>query len=316
MAQDQQPQGNIPPEETQVPRKSKGKGKDTDTEDTSSSIIDRLQASGRLALNAFGTGPDLNGRQSAGKGSSGIGSIDSFSSGAGEASSYRLHSAAPGESLRSKAHLESGASAQAFNDFASAETTLGVEHPDHHGRLSIQSRNQHEQPPPNGQAITAQESRDGAAVVSLLEGPSGELDGVLLGNQDPNNEDDGLTPEAAAKLRDALFSGKPTSSGPRWDDLLNFNPDFLTQSGAHAEFELQLHLGTTDTTEARSSWLQQWGNVLTGYTDQVWGDLEPLAAEARRELEQLRFQDPEVPGPPETKALDRLRQILAHVRGS
>jgi hypothetical protein len=167
-----------------------------------------------------------------------------------------------------------------------------------------------------GAAVAEQERLDGAAVVSLLDGPSDELDAVLLGAEDPEAEDDALTPGAAAKLREALFPANSSSSGPRWDDLLNFNPDFLTEPGPLAEAEMQLHLGTTDSAEARSNWLQLWGNVLTGYTDHVWGDLEPLAAEARREIEQLKARDPEVPGPPpETKALDRLRQILGHVRG-
>ncbi|KAF4968209.1 hypothetical protein FZEAL_10418 [Fusarium zealandicum] len=290
-----------------------GKEKDTNTGDYDS-IVDRFQASGKLALNAFGTGPGLTGQQSAGKGSSGASSIGRVSSGAGEASSHRLRSAAPGESLRSQANLESGASAQAFNDFVGADSTLQVEDSSYYPHYQHQQGQN--QTSSKGAAVAQQEELDGAAVVSLLDGPSHELDAVLVGAEDPEAEDDGLTPEAAAKLREALFPAISATSGPRWDDLLNLNPDFLTQPGAGAEMEMQLHFGTVDAAQARSSWLQQWGNVLTGYTDHVWGDLEPLAAEARREVEQLKTRDPEVPGPPpETKALDRLRQILAHVRG-
>lgn len=313
MSQDQQHPGNFPPKDNGASNNPKGKGKAAEGEG-SGSMVDRIQASGRLALNAFGTGPDLTGQQPAGKGSSGTSSIDRVSSGAGEASSHRLRSAAPGESLRSQAHSDSTASAQAFNDFVSADSTLEVEdlvHPHH-----LQHQNLHDTFPSRGAAVAEQERLDGAAVVSLLDGPSDELDAVLLGAEDPEAEDDALTPEAAAKLREALFPASSSSSGPRWDDLLNFNPNFLTEPGPLAEAEMQLHLGTTDSAEARSNWLQLWGNVLTGYTDHVWGDLEPLAAEARREIEQLKARDPEVPGPPpETKALDRLRQILGHVRG-
>ncbi|KAF4462915.1 hypothetical protein FALBO_10276 [Fusarium albosuccineum] len=311
MSQNQQPPGDIPPKGSEASSTSKGKEKDTSAEDTGS-ILDRLQASGRLALNAFGTGPDLTGQQPAGKGSSGGSSIERVSSGAGEASSHRLRSAAPGETLRSQAHLASGASAQAFDDFVGADSVLDTEDLGRHHYHPPQSQ----QTQPKGQAVAEQERLDGAAVVNLLDDPSGELDAVLLGAEDPDAEDDGLTQEAAAKLREALFPANSASSGSRWDDLLNFNPEFLTQPGAEAEAEMRLHLGTTDTAEARSNWLQLWGNVLTGYTDHVWGDLEPLAAEARREVEELKARDPEVPGPPpETKALDRLRQILSHVRG-
>ncbi|KAM0563804.1 hypothetical protein ACHAPJ_000010 [Fusarium lateritium] len=289
---------------------SEGKARDTRTEDPDS-ITNRLQASGRLALNAFGTGPDLSGQPPAGKASSSGGSsLGRISSGTGEASLHRLRSTAQSESLRSQTNLDSGASAQAFNDFVSAGSTLEFDDP---GRYESPHNQSYDLPAGQSTAVNKQEKLDGAAVISLLDGPSDELDAVLLGAEDPEAQDEGLTPEAAAKLREALFPTNSMPSGPRLDDLLNFNPDFLTQPGAEAEFERQLHLGTADTDEARNNWLRQWGNVLTGYTDHVWGDLEPLIAEARKEVEESKAQGSGAA--PETKALDRLRQVLAHVRG-
>ncbi|KAF5019259.1 hypothetical protein F66182_8751 [Fusarium sp. NRRL 66182] len=298
-----------PTESNKKPTDSKGKARDTGVED-SDSIINRLQASGRQALNAFGTGPDLSGQSPGGKATSEASSIGRVSSSTGEALSHRLRSAAQSGSLRSQKDVDSGASAQAFNDFVSADTTLEAEGLGQYGYRQSQS---YDLPDSRSSAVSEQEKLDGAAVVSLLDGPSDELDAVLVGAEEPDAENQGLTPEAAARLREALFPANLSSSYVRWDSLLNFNPDFLSQPGAEAEFERQLHLGTTDTDEARIAWVQQWGNVLTGYTDHVWGDLEPLIAEARREVDELKAQRSEAA--PETKALGRLRQILAHVRG-
>ncbi|WXC55627.1 hypothetical protein SNK03_001570 [Fusarium graminearum] len=300
-----------------TPQDLKGKGKHT-TKDESNSVADRLQASGRLVLDAFGSGPDLSGQQSARKADpsgSNINSIGKISSSTGEASSHKLRSSIQAESLRSKTNLDSGPSVQAFNDFVSADTTLDIDN--NNANLNQEARDQtyHLKATPKSQDVIQQEKLDGAAVVSLLDGHSDELDAVLVGAHDPiaESDSDTLTPEAAAKLREALFSANSASSGPRLDDLLNFNPEFLNQPGSEAELERQLYLGTIDPDQARSSWLQQWGNVLAGYTDHVWGDLEPLIVEARREVEESKARGPEAV--PETKALDRLRQVLAHVRG-
>ncbi|KAF9775233.1 hypothetical protein IL306_006681 [Fusarium sp. DS 682] len=286
---------------------SKGKAIDNSAGD-SGSITSRLQASGRLALNAFGTGPDTSGQRPGEKASSnGSSNIGRTSSSTGEASSHRLRSTAQGESLRSQTNLDSGASAQAFNDFFSADSTLEFEVASQYGKLP----NQNHGVSSVSSAVREQEKMDGAAVVNLLDGPSAELDTVLLGAQDTDAEDEeGLTPEAAAKLREALFPAGSVPSGARWDDLLNFNPGFLYQSGPEADFERQLHFGTTDADEARNSYIDQWEKVLNGYTEYVWGDLEPLIADARREVQESRTR-----GVSETKALDRLRQILGHVRG-
>ncbi|KAF5632201.1 hypothetical protein F52700_6507 [Fusarium sp. NRRL 52700] len=289
--------------------KSKGKAAENDSGD-SDSLTSRLQASGRLALHAFKTGPDISGQRPDEKASSSGSSITGRnSSSTGEAPSHRLRSTAPSESLRSQTNVVSGASAQAFDAFFSAGSKLEVEDASQYGRFPDQS--QHISSTPS--AVLEQEKMDGAAVVGLLDDSSGALDGVLLGAHDPDAEEEGLTSEAAAKLREALFTADSAFSGFRWDDLLNFNPEFLDQAGPEADFERQLHFGTTSADEVRNSYLDQWDKVLNGYTEYVWGDLEPLIAEARREVVEVKNQG--LDAVPQTKALDRLRQILGHVRG-
>ncbi|EXK47092.1 hypothetical protein FOXG_00007 [Fusarium oxysporum f. sp. lycopersici 4287] len=302
-----QPPGAQPQNDTSA--KSKGKATDNGS-GNSDSITSRLQASGRLALHAFGTGPDISGQRPDEKASSSGSSITGRnSSSTGDASSHRLRSTAHGESLRSQTNLVSGASAEAFDAFFSADATLEVEDASQYGRLPNQSHHI----PSTPSAVLEQEKMDGAAVVNLLDDSSGGLDGVLLGAHDPDAEDEGLTPEAAAKLRETLFPADSVFSGFRWDDLLNFNPEFLDQAGPEADFERQLHFGTTSADEVRNSYLEQWDKVLNGYTEYVWGGLEPLIAEARREVEEVKTQG--LDAVPQTKALDRLRQILGHVRG-
>ena len=153
------------------------------------------------------------------------------------------------------------------------------------------------------------EATDGSAVVDLLSQPLG-LD-EMPGEDD---QDDGLAPEAAEKLREALFGS--SGSRPFWDDLLNFTPQFLAGPGDEAVAAAQSHLGTTDLNAAREIWLGQWQDVLSAYTDEVWGDLGPLAVEARKEVGDLMSQEPDKRDEVGGGALGRLRMILAHVRGS
>ncbi|KAH7160108.1 hypothetical protein B0J13DRAFT_519529 [Dactylonectria estremocensis] len=299
MGEHDSPGNNAPKGDSRAHINTKGKDTDTSSE-ASRPITDRLQASGRLALNAVVGGPDLASQQVGEKGTVSFSNIDRASSMAGEASSHRLHSARMGESIRAQTALDSSTASRAFSDFVGSGSSLDFE--------------QHHSLPPRQQdsSITKQESVDGAAVIDLLNGPSDELDQVLIGARSDTPDDNNLTPEAAAKLREALFdSTHPESS---WEDMLNFTPDFLHQPGASAE-DAELHLGTRNIDEARNIWLHQWSDVLSSYTDHVWGDLEPLVAEARREVEGLASTEAVPDRAPETKALDRLRQILAHVRG-
>ena len=186
-------------------------------------------------------------------------------------------------------------SSQAFDDFVNGQEQRLPQEP---------SRAE----PGSGWTMGHSEATDGSAVVDILSQPL-SLD-EMPGEDD---QDDGLTPAAAAKLREALF-GSPGSS-ISWDDLLNFTPQFLAGPGDEIESAL-VHLGTTDPSAAREIWLSQWQDVLSAYTDEVWGDLGTLAAEARKEVDDLVLQDRDRGGELGGGALGRLRMILAHVRGS
>jgi hypothetical protein len=152
-------------------------------------------------------------------------------------------------------------------------------------------------------SIKEQEALDGSDVVAYLSQPD---DWESL----PVEEPEELTVSEIARLQDALFGSG--STWPFWDQLLNFSPDFVA-STAGSDRSAEMHMGTTDTELARSIWLKQWNDVLSSYTDEVWGDLGPLTTAVKRELQECT--QTEVSQHPSTTALSRLRLILSHVRG-
>ncbi|KAI1214030.1 uncharacterized protein F4807DRAFT_406418 [Annulohypoxylon truncatum] len=149
-------------------------------------------------------------------------------------------------------------------------------------------------------------STDGIDVVNLLDSGYDEVDEAVT----PLPDDEKIA------LRYHLFddSGNsrrfPSQRG-RWEDTLNFFPDFKADSNSSQE--LADLLGTPDPGEARHVWISQWQCVLSSYTDEVWGDLSPLVNVAREELDSLSGPFEDLPSKP--KALRRLQQILKHVRG-
>ncbi|RYO99546.1 hypothetical protein DL764_006787 [Monosporascus ibericus] len=126
-----------------------------------------------------------------------------------------------------------------------------------------------------------------------------------------------LSTEEQAALRRALFldGGQWRQQPARddWEDTLNFFPDFML-SGAWRDVDVSRHLGTSDPGEARATWVNHWQDVLSSYTDDVWGDLTSLVGEAREELTALSKSN-EQAASSTTGALRRLQQILTHVRG-
>lgn len=158
---------------------------------------------------------------------------------------------------------------------------------------------------PGPSSLERQQLEDGSDVVNLLSMPDDDMDFGL--------EDDSLSPDEAERLRAALFSSHAPSPRSGWDALLDFVPSFISRP-EESSGRLQ-YTGTRDPVAARDTWLQQWDDVLSSYTDEVWGDLGPLVTAARAEVDELAHETS--PGLPsgETKALDRLRLILAHVRG-
>lgn len=162
------------------------------------------------------------------------------------------------------------------------------------------------------QSVMEQMAADGADVVALL-------------STDDHSEPDFVTNDAIShgdlsNLRKALFGdgadGHGTSSGIPWDNVLNFIPEYLHSQGAEAmkhSDNLLLHLGTADASEAWDTWVNQWSRVLTGYQDEVWGDLSALVNEARAEIQKMEDVKPGEK-PVEPAALLRLRAILGHLR--
>lgn len=183
-------------------------------------------------------------------------------------------------------------------------------------------------------AVAEQERIDGLDVVNLLavDGPPEE---------EPDYGDIELAEDEITALRRALFgdrnseeqySAATTTNNLDWDTVLNFIPDFVrpspgggyeeeagAQFGAGKTQETQAALGLGHTPESTRQWLDQWHGVLTRYNDEVWGGLSALVAQAREEVDQLQQSEdsPQKPSdqpPASTKALDRLRQILGHIR--
>ncbi|RYP23963.1 hypothetical protein DL765_000849 [Monosporascus sp. GIB2] len=150
---------------------------------------------------------------------------------------------------------------------------------------------------------------DGSEVATFLDSGYSQIE-----DEDPEIP---LSTEEQAALRRALFLDggqwrrQPTRDD--WEDTLNFFPDFML-SGAWRDADVSRHLGTSDPEEARATWVNHWQDVLSSYTDEVWGDLSSLVGEAREELRAL--SKPNEPSSALTVgALRRLQQILTHVRG-
>lgn len=276
----------------------RAKGKERDN---TASLAERLQASGKMALNAVattGTMPDVVPEQ---KASAGPSTSQRPPTMLVEASSSH-RTAGVGEPLRLN-RLGHGSS-EAFDSFINESPRPGPS-------PSLQQASPHSTDGIPHTSFAEQEATDGAAVLWLLSRPDDPVDAL------PAEDDDGLDPNEAARLREALFgAGNAVSPNPCWDDMLSLVPDFISSPSAASSADARLHMGTADAAVAKTTWLQQWSTVLSSYTDEVWGDLGPLAAEARRDVDrQMLGKQPVGTESSETKALRRLRLILAHVRG-
>jgi hypothetical protein len=179
----------------------------------------------------------------------------------------------------------------------------------------LSSLTKHPQPSKSGSGAAFQqmEANDGSAVVDLLTQPES---GISTSFQEDPSEN--ISPETVETMRASLFDITSSSShSALWDDLLNLTPRYVLNP-AEGAADAQLHFGTSDPHVIRDGWIRQWGNVLSSYADEVWGDLLPLAREARQEVADLSThaadqsqEHLEVPS-----ALGRLRMILTHLRGS
>ncbi|KAM7197646.1 hypothetical protein V8F20_006536 [Naviculisporaceae sp. PSN 640] len=163
-------------------------------------------------------------------------------------------------------------------------------------------------------SVAEQQARDGQDVVALLTSwDEGDLNVPT---------DDRLTPEEMANLRRALFGGGEDSNqglAGMVDNILNFTPAYLRETGPGADLDLAMHMGTSDRDETWQAWIGQWSRVLTEYQDEVWGDLGALVEQAREEVNKIEDSGGSISGqeaPAVAPALLRLRAILGHLRGS
>ncbi|KAF3764859.1 hypothetical protein M406DRAFT_62088 [Cryphonectria parasitica EP155] len=160
-------------------------------------------------------------------------------------------------------------------------------------------------------SVAEQQERDGVEVVRLLS---------QVDEETPEDEAQmRLTEAELKKLRQALFEdGSPAQiSASDWNNMLNFVPDFLREpngnsEGVGAAESSFTTLGVTDLAEAGQLWLEDWNRVLTGYTDEVWGDLGDIVQEARTEVQQIK--DDQATQKPDPTALRRLQSTLRRVR--
>ncbi|XXG99092.1 Dynamin- GTPase protein [Hypoxylon texense] len=150
---------------------------------------------------------------------------------------------------------------------------------------------------------------DGMDVVDFLDSGYNEVEETAMI----------LTDDERIALRRRLFEDKETenTAGTRqlrqWDNALNFFPG--TGLDNHSIQEYTDLFGTSDVEEAKSLWINQWRDVLSSYTDEVWGDLNPLVSLAREEVRPSRPSEDASLSPSKLKALRRLQTILAHIRG-
>ncbi|KAI5920779.1 hypothetical protein F4810DRAFT_398632 [Camillea tinctor] len=148
---------------------------------------------------------------------------------------------------------------------------------------------------------------DGQEVVRMLDS---DYEEVVTEEADIS-----MTRDEQRALRQALFS-EDGKMGKAWKDVLNFVPEFLSDNNSSAAYSgLSDHLGVPDPEQAREIWITQWKDVLSSYTDEVWGDLSDLVGRAQEELQTITTPQ-EQDRPTGLQALRRLQQILAHVRGS
>ncbi|KXH62659.1 hypothetical protein CSAL01_01225 [Colletotrichum salicis] len=293
----------------------------------SSSFASRLAASAanlsRTALTPSSATENIRNGATRGKLSPGTTSTSARGSGSySDTAMYRSsNSVNPGTAMGfSSATGTSTAGGQQYDDFMDAQAQAVFDGPSrpqssaevqesNSGTLLVSEYNQHI---PSSSGIKSdfqqQEARDGQGVVELLNSlDPDDFDGI---HDDLQTY---ISPKEELSLKRALFDdnhGRPTSN---WTRLLDFEPHFL---GGGGPTELLQHFGVADVQQARAMWMESWNDVLTSYTDEVWGDLGSLAREAHQEIEEAREHETgATTGPGEMQALQRLRQILAHVRG-
>ncbi|OHE91760.1 hypothetical protein CORC01_12934 [Colletotrichum orchidophilum] len=215
----------------------------------------------------------------------------------------------PGISIAGGQHYEDFMAARAVCKDPSQLRRPAEDQGSNSGTVFISEPSEHNSLPSGTKSdCQEQEARDGLDVGELLN--SLDSDGHDATDNDLQTF---ISPQEEASLRRALFDdshGRPVAN---WARLLDFQPHFLEGDNIT---ELVQHFGVDDVLQARAMWMESWNDVLTGYTDEVWGDFGSLAREAHQEIEEAcEHGTAATTDPSGMQALQRLRQILAHVRG-
>jgi len=161
----------------------------------------------------------------------------------------------------------------------------------------------------NDLSFHEQELLDGADVIGLLTRPSSMDEIMEFDDADIEDSDLQLTPDQIARIRsitNRFFPPARPQIAPPIEHPLNLHPELDVSSTDNNHS----HMDRYDE-DARRIITAQWDDVLTGYTDEVWGGLLPLVKEARQEVEAIKAGDnPDVP----PKALRRLGLIFKHLQ--
>ncbi|KAH8676374.1 hypothetical protein BX600DRAFT_202429 [Xylariales sp. PMI_506] len=131
-----------------------------------------------------------------------------------------------------------------------------------------------------------------------------------------------ISKDESLALKEALFGIAPAHvtnawQTPDWSNILDFFPEYIANGTSGWGYgEIAQHLGVSDVDQAKQIWVDQWQDVLSNYTDVVWGDLGALVDEARDQIQKIQSgnSDDSEAGLSGMKAVRRLQQILAHIR--
>jgi hypothetical protein len=172
--------------------------------------------------------------------------------------------------------------------------------------------------------VDEQQHHDGDAVLTILSYPSATTDGLEAFSLEEEKCDWNLTDQQISQLRpllDELFPPSSQHISMPVEHPLNLVPNMVSISTAsdpvpsteaYPEDSYQ-YFGDITRNMARQMWMEQWEDVLSRYTDEVWGSLLPLVVEAREEVKAIK-DDYLGATIEQSKALRRLKLVLDHVR--
>jgi hypothetical protein len=152
---------------------------------------------------------------------------------------------------------------------------------------------------------------DGAEVLDLLSDPN------FVAISDVYDVEE-QTPESAAALFSEPFSPEEKKIAnkiratlpppPTHTGVASSNPRNLVPDPSMFGFEPSLS-SNHELVTAEQAALNEWKDVLNGYTDEVWGDHLEVVQQLKQEIQEAASGQ----GRLDTKAIERLRMVLGHV---